>query len=81
MAPPARCKVKTKYLFRIGNSFRLNAYTSNNNLRYHAAARNLSDIRKYILTFIAFFDHFSTLNYVRGIITTVFVDSLKSKQT
>ena len=61
MAPPARCKIKTKYLFRIGNSFRLHAYTSNNNLRYHAAVRNLSDIPTYILYFIAFFDHFSTV--------------------
>ena len=63
------------------DSFRLNAYTSNNNLRYHTAVRNLSDIRKWILIFITFFDHFSTLNYARGIIIPVFVDYLKSKQT
>nr|ADI17661.1 hypothetical protein [uncultured alpha proteobacterium HF0130_20P23] len=81
MAPPARCKAKTEYIFGIRCFFSLNTYTSNNNLRYHTAVRNSSDIREYILTFITFFDHFSTLNYVGGIITTVFVDSLKSKQT
>ena len=81
MAPTARWKVKIKYLFGIGYSFRINEYTSNNNRRYHTSVRNLSDIKKYILTFIAFYDHFSTLNYAQGIIVTVFVDSLKSKQT